>query len=68
MSLIANVPVSNSPGVIEDFGLLFGGVAALTLLLLGFIGMHPEAREKIAEFWRTKVRREPALGTATEAD
>ena len=68
VSLIANVPVSNSPGVIEDFGLLFGGVAALTLLLLGFIGMRPEAREKIAEFWRTKVRREPALGTATEAD
>lgn len=60
--------MAQPPAMIEDFGLVFGAVAAITLLLLGFLGMRPESREKIAEFWRTKIRREPAIEPIAHTD
>jgi|GEM_PF-3360247 len=61
-------PIPPPPAKIEDFWIIFGAIAAITFLLLGFLGLRPEAREKIAEFWRTKIRREPTDHNVVHVD
>ena len=61
-------PIPPPPAKIEDFWIIFGAIAAITFLLLGFLGLRPEAREKIAEIWRTKIRREPTDHNVVHVD